>query len=480
MSDEIIYGLTETGFNIKRHPEIIADTEADLKHYFSNDIDLRSDSVFGQINGVYSKPAIDIWEILETLYQENHPSEASGVHLDYICEYNAITRLPAISSQVIIGLLGDIGTIIPQNSQIEDENGNIYYAKSNYTLQFDNQLLVYININNIADNTLYTIQFDSTTYSYMSSGTATESEIINGLIADIELDLLKTINVININDAAIKCENINYSSFTTVVSTDLNIWVPAVFLSLEKKSIYSVINSIINIVNPISGLNEVNNFEEGTLGRLVESDTELRLRRKQSLQKVGGGNLNAIVSRIINDVPNVVSVKGYENREPIIVDSLPPHSINIFIEGGEDADIANILWLSKGGGIQTYGNTFYDITDSNGNLQRMFWSRPTPFYTWVKVSYTKYSEEIFPSDGETTMKNTVLTYGNTFTSGLDIIPQRFISDIFKNVIGIETLLIGIFASLNSGDTPSYVTSKIAVAKDRICKFDLSRITVVEV
>lgn len=480
MSHVPTYGLTEQGFNIKRMPEIISDIEKDEKTKFGSDINLKSDSVFSQLNGVFSKPAIDIWEILEEVYNQQHPSEASHIHLDYLCELNAITRLPAISSQVTIGLRGDINTLIPQNSQIIDTNGNRYYARSNYILSNVDQLMIYITVATVENETEYTIQFDEVTYSYTSSNSANENEIINGLIDKINDDISKFIDVLNLDDKIIKCQGSTGGIFYTSVSANLYFWMPTTFLSIIKDSIYSPIYSINEIINPIAGLEEINNFEEGILGRVTESDTDLRLRRKSSLQNVGGGNLNAIVSRIQNDVEGVTSVKGYENRESIVVDGLPPHSISIFIEGGTALDIGYKLWEVKGGGIQTYGNTYYDITDSNSDLQRMFFSRPILFYVWIKVEYTKYDEELFPVNGEDTMQNTILEYGNTFTVGLDIIPQRFSAPLFINIAGIETITVKIFASLNSGDTPSYVTTSISVNYDRIAVFDLSRITIEEV
>jgi uncharacterized phage protein gp47/JayE len=480
MSHVPTYGLTEQGFNIKRMPEIISDIEDDEKIKFGNDINLKSDSVFSQLNGVFSKPAIDIWEILEDIYQQQHPSEAGNIHLDYLCELNAIVRLAAISSQVNIALRGDLNTLIPQDTQIIDTNGNIYYAYSNYTLSNVDQLKMYITVATVENETEYTIQFDEVTYSFTSSISTSESEIINGLIDEINNDISKFIDVTNLDDKIIKCVGSTGGVFYTNVSENLYFWMPAKFLSIIKDSIYSPLYSITEVITPVSGLEEINNFEEGILGRTTESDTDLRLRRKNSLQNVGGGNLNAIVSRVQNDVVGVTSVKGYENRESSVVDGLPPHSISIFIEGGDPIDICNKLWEVKGGGIQTYGKTYFDIIDSNGDKERIFFSRPVPFYVWVKVEYTKYNEEIFPVNGEDTMKDIVLEYGNIFTVGLDIIPQRFTAPLFTGVVGIETIIVKIFASLNSGDTPSYVTTPLSVSYDRIATFDLSRIIIEEV
>ena len=105
----------------------------------------------------------------------------------------------------------------------------------------------------------------------------------------------------------------------------------------------------------------------------------MRLRREQSLQVTGAGTLPSIVARLQDDVSGVTTVKGYENRTDVIdVSGRPPHSIEMVVEGGDDQDIIDTLWLVKGGGIQTFGNTSGVAVDSNGNNQTLYFSRPTP------------------------------------------------------------------------------------------------------
>jgi hypothetical protein len=473
------YGLTEYGFNAKRLPNLLIDCENSLNTKFQKKVDVSPKATFGILNGIYNKTAIDLWEIMEDLYHQQHVNECNGIHQDYLYQLNSLQRLPAISSQVIIGLQGNISTIIPQNTLIQDLNGNNYYAKSQYIITNLNQLLFYVTIKTIANLTDYTLQIGETIYTYTSSSNATESEIINGLFDQIDQDITKVIVIQNLIDKTLKLSYEN--TFSIEISDNLYFWTPAVFLSVEKENIYVAINTITEIVNNQVGWELINNFEEMISGRRKETDEEFRERRRTSLQVVGGGNLNAIVSRVLNDVPTIKTIKGFENSESVQVGDLPPNCISLYIEGAEDKnkEIAESIWNCKGGGIPTYGNFYYDIIDSNGTTQRIKFSRPVYFYTWVKVEYSKYDEEIFPSNGEETIKLNILNFGDTFVTGLDIIPQRFFKYIFE-VDGIEEVIVSVFASLNEEDTPSYQLTPISVEIGQIAKFNIDRIIVEEV
>lgn len=150
-----------------------------------------------------------------------------------------------------------------------------------------------------------------------------------------------------------------------------------------------------------------------------------------------------------------------------------PKSFEAVVQGGTDEDVANKIWETKPAGIQTFGNTSFSITDSQGDPQVMNFSRPTPIYIWIDVDLTLYDEETFPSNGVALVEQAFVDYGNTLGIGEDVLFQRVLCQIF-NVTGIASGSLQIASTLNEGDSPSFGTSDIDIGESEIAVFSLTR------
>ena len=362
--------------------------------------------------------------------------------------------------------------------------------------------------------------------------------------------------------------------FSIAVGTNLNITAqatPVVFLSQDFGPIVAPINTLTEILTPISGWISINNPKAGLTGRLIETDAELRIRRNNSLRLLGAGTVESIRARLLQQVPGVTSAFVFENRnltqEPILIVlnqdlvagntivvvlngvTLPtvtfaishlatmnviaaliqnqpevvtatvsgtanrtitmnmasaievimipndftvsggasqatavikggrfPKSFEAVVQGGTDADVANKIWTTKPAGIQTFGNTAFTITDSQGEFQVINFSRPTPIYIWVTVALTLYAEEVFPPNGQDLVAAAINTYGSSLGIGVDVLLQRVLAQIF-NVPGIASGVMQIAATNLPGDSPLFSTADIVIAENEVSIFDLTRITV---
>lgn len=100
-------------------------------------------------------------------------------------------------------------------------------------------------------------------------------------------------------------------------------------------------NSLTEILTPIAGWQSLTNFQAGITGRNTETDAELRLRRNNSLRVAGSATLEAIRSRLLQDVPGVSSVFMFENvtmtQEPSVVtfsqDFVTGNVISVVVDG---------------------------------------------------------------------------------------------------------------------------------------------------
>lgn len=362
--------------------------------------------------------------------------------------------------------------------------------------------------------------------------------------------------------------------FSIAVGTNLNITAqatPVVFLSQDFGPIVAPINTLTEILTPISGWISINNPKAGLTGRLIETDAELRIRRNNSLRLLGAGTVESIRARLLQQVPGVTSAFVFENRdltqEPILIvlnqdlvagntivvvlngTTLPtvtfaishlatmnviaaliqnqpevvtatvggtanrtitmnmasaievimipndftvsggasqatavikggrfPKSFEAVVQGGTDADVANKIWTTKPAGIQTFGNTAFTITDSQGEFQVINFSRPTPIYIWVTVALTLYAEEVFPPNGQDLVAAAINTYGSNLGIGVDVLLQRVLAQIF-NVPGIASGVMQIASTNLPGDSPLFGTADISIAENEVAIFDLTRITV---
>ena len=180
-------------------------------------------------------------------------------------------------------------------------------------------------------------------------------------------------------------------------------------------------------------------------------------------------NMNILMDLVVNSVVTSVS-----SQTAIITGGRPPKSFEAVVEGGSDENIANTIWEAKPAGIETYGNTSYTITDSQGDPQVIFFSRPTPIYIWVTCALTLYPEETFPPNGTSLVAAAINSYGNSLGIGVDVLFQRVLAQIFT-VSGIASGNMSIAATFDLVTSPTYGTSDIIIAENQISIFDLSRI-----
>lgn len=474
------YGLTDKGFRVKRQQQILLEMQTDTLEKFGN-VQTDPESVIGQQLGVYSKPATDNWEQLGRIYSALNPVTATGISLDFCCAFNGIKRLGAIPSTGFIGLKGTLTSLIPAGTLVKSNlDGNLFSILFDATLSESDLSRAYMQINSLDADTTYSFAINDGVISVIvttDSGSVPDYDnIVDDLIDQMNTNDDCIASGVNLGLGCILLLPKGQQLFNVIETSSMFDFYNSVqFQSVNLGAIPVSIRTINLIETPVTGLDSVNNFEQGTKGRNRETDAELRLRRADSLQIAGAAVLNAIVSRMIREVEGVTTCKGYENVEDYEVDDRPPHSIEIIVQGGTDHDIATQLWNTKGGGIKTFGNTSHDIIDSNGDPQTMYFSRPIVVYGWVQVSIYLYDEEIYPTNGNELVRQYLLEYGLTHTIGLDIIPQRFVPKVLLNVPGIDHIDILVARTDEPDDTPVWQGTSISIAATEIAVFSLDRI-----
>lgn len=136
--------------------------------------------------------------------------------------------------------------------------------------------------------------------------------------------------------------------------------VDTTFATVEHGPIEIGASTVTKIVTVIAGWDTVTNSAAGSTGRDLEPDGELRNRMKESYAMNANGTVANIQANLaqLDGVLDCIVLENYTNLKQTQYElELEPHSIAVCIVGGEDADIARVIFERKSGGCGTNGDT---------------------------------------------------------------------------------------------------------------------------
>ena len=485
------FGVTPTGFVLKRQEDIEAEVTQDLINAFGQ-IDTDPDSVFGQLIGVLCFQMAQEWEQMESVYNSEYPSSAEGTSLDGAASYIGLTRLPASQSSCVVELKGAEGTVVPAGTQIaQGLTGYLFDTQSDVTIT-EAALHKTILAVTVAASTTYNFTINGQAIAVTSdSGNPSVDQVYNQIMfAILAYPALAAALYVqhNSGDAFLTIQNkslVVADTFSISVGADLTlseIWCPAATLC-ETSAAYPVPVGSLNIIaSPISGLTAVTNLVDGVTGRHVETDTAFRIRRRNSLKITGAATLSSILSRVLQDVPEVTQAFIYENATGS-TDSFgrPGHSFELIVAALNTSTInqkiANKIWERKPAGILAYGQTVMNVIDSNGNNQPIGFSHAAPKYAWVRLSCsTSGSDQVFPVTGRDIIKSAIMTLGAGLTFGNDLLLQPFAACGYA-AGGITSVTCELAITDDPAGSPVYAMTNIVISANNYATFDLSRIVV---
>lgn len=473
--------LTTAGFERKRLSELKTEFDAKFTEALGP-INTQPDSVVGEVIGIFSAAMDDLWEALQDNYDSMYPYSAEGTSLDGAVSFVGLERLKATATTVVAMCYGDESTLIPSQSLARSIDNIQYITTSDTVLSRSACGDVEISVNTVTDNANYQLIVGGVSVVYTADSDTSDQEIANGLA--LLIDDSKYLATAENGILRIRSVDL-YSDFTLTYDSKLTIdklGTPVVFTCLELGANSLPVGSLNRIDSSIFGWNEINNLVAGDTGRNVESDEELRVRHANLRSVAGSATVNAIRSRLAQEVDSISSASVYENRTNQINSfSMPPHSVECVVVGGSNQEIANKIFEVKPAGIETYGNISTEVLDENGDLQIVKFSRATSSYAWVRVSIDAlYPEESLTLSIQNAIKTAVMSYGSTIGIGEDIIVQRFYGPIYQSTSGLGSITVEVALTENPTDTPSYSTSNIPVSRTQSVAFDELRISVVGV
>lgn len=219
---------------------------------------------------------------------------------------------------------------------------------------------------------------------------------------------------------------------------------------------------------------------DATLGRNLETDAELRLRREELLRISGAATLEAIRSAV-RAVSEVLQAFVFENATNV-TDAFgrPPKSFEVVVQGGADQGIGQAIFDTKPIGIETFkepgpNGVTVQVTDSQGTIHDINFSRPTETRMYVDVTVSADAAEFGAGDqaaGEQAVKEAIEAVGDALQIGEDVIINKFLCAPFgvNGVLDVTAIAI-------EDTTPPTNTANITIADREIATFSDADISV---
>ncbi len=214
----------------------------------------------------------------------------------------------------------------------------------------------------------------------------------------------------------------------------------------------------------------INTGAQLTLGENEETDTSLKIRRRQSVSIGSSGYLNGLLAYVLQ-LNGVTDGALYENYSSV-TDSkgIPPHCIWLIVEGGASKDIANALYVKKSYGCDMKGDISYTITTPSNQQFIAKWSEPTTQNIQMRFTIKSLKTDItFDTDAisQYIIDNTSFMIGGyADTASLTATAQAAI-----DANGGEGLALNVLISSNGTDWVEYLSPVIAT------KFVLSTVDI---
>lgn len=475
-------GVTTTGFKNKTFEEIRTSIVLDAvkEEYLGPDMPTTPDSVIGNFINIIGAAIKDTWDLQQNVLNMQNLATAEGIYLDNLAALVRVTRLTEIGSSGLLEVVGDsIGTTLVANTPVKDTDGRGLLLQKEIILNKSICYSVTFKIDSVVDGATYTISVEGTTYSTVANTASTNLTLLATLNSAIQAGSGFTSTLIETNSQVL-IKSISTTNQLTITNSNNMVLhrISAVITaeSIEKGAVAYLIGTITNLPTPVAGFISISNIQDFSLGRLRETDNELRIRATNVGEASGTGTPPAIKAALLNDVAGVIAVNIEENIT-LTAGTLPAKSYRVTVSGGTDADVSKKIMETKPATANTDGTETVQVADANGDNQTIKFSRFVAEFAWVKIIYSVNPEETFPSTGAVSVQAAVSAKGNLMVPSADLEPTRFYGSAYGATAGMIITSIQVAKTSTAGGTPSYSSSKIVVPDTTTISFDPSRVIV---
>jgi hypothetical protein len=455
------FGLTPTGFVPKTYEDLITEAKSNIQSIYGLSFNLINGIAY-RYTAVMMERIAELWEILQAIVSSQDPDGGTGVGLEGIAAITGTLKLKATQSRVVLSLTGAPATLVETGARAKAAStGSFWVTDEDGTIAA---------VPAWAGGTLYAAGDRRTNagrvYICTLGGTSGISPLLpptTATDADITIDVPHW-RFIGEGTGVIDVDAVSKDTGPVIgVSGDITVRDTAVF-----------------------GWNGVKNLADAALGRNIETDAELRVRREQELSQAGTTVPDAIRADLLEleDSTETKIVQSatvfYNDSDVTDSDGVPPHSVECLVRlpVGADFDqlVYNQLFASVAAGIRTHGTSVGTVVDSEGTSHTIKFTRPQEITIYVDLTFTK-DPRTYPANGNAQVQAAVVDYGNAQLGGVDAVASRIGAQAFK-VTGVLDVprsgsLGGCLIKTSAGPTSD---ATIAISTRQLAVYDTSRIT----
>jgi len=242
--------------------------------------------------------------------------------------------------------------------------------------------------------------------------------------------------------------------------------------SEEYGEIQAYAGTLNQIITPVGGLASVVNVLDAVAGRAGETDSSLRLRREDELRANGAATRESIRADVLN-VPGVAAAHVFVNDTNATVDGVLPNSIEVMVQGGDDAEVRRAIYETKGAGINTVGALSGTVTDSEGQPVTIRFSRPVILPIYMRITI-HVDPAIYPVNGDELVKAALAGFGDTLPVGRDLKRAQFFGPIFSVPGVVDVPFFGVGTSFAAAATQA---THITIGSRSLADVDTGTITI---
>lgn len=499
------YGVTTTGFVVKDTDTINSEIGDEEKNTITSALNLQADSSIGQVNGIMAAKLNEVWELGQAIYRAFQPDYATGDALDNISAITGVTRLPAQQSTTTLTLNLDAGTTVPSGSLVSSAVTGVQFettagvtnggaGPANVTVAAQSVLFDAVSAPAGTLDTIDTPVAGWTANAGITSGSAETYALSDGLTLTVKVDngseQTATFNTADFADIA----NATAAEVAAVIDTDITGATSfdsggSVRIESDTVGLNTAIQVTGGTANGTLGFSTTTitamNQADAVLGRLEESDQDLRLRREELLTVGGKATINALRSALL-DVDGVTAVNVFENAT-LVTDAfgVPGKAFESVVSGSFDnQDVIDAIGDTKPLGIQAYGTDVSGtFTDSQGFTHTIEFSFPTEIEIWLSFILDTDALVFGGGDaaaGRAAVRSAVVSKAEMFQSiGDDVVALRY-KCVPLEIVGVNDVTNYLIDTSDPGPPappPPDLEANISIASRETAIFAVTRIYV---
>ncbi len=304
------YGVTLTGFVPKRMDEIYLSLQGKVSDALGVNVMENPQSFLNVLLTLISDEIAQSWECDQQTYHALYPSSAQGVSLDNAVQFAGLRRIADQKTFYNILCTGDDGSVIPAGTTISSitQPPMLFLCSADREISRQSCNKAKIKIISLEENDVYTIGLNGDLYT-VSSGEEPDEQIILQALAD-KIPKEEYTSTVQEGILLIEDKNVQKSN-TLLLSENMTTESVSTLINFESQDFgkYQLPNdSITKIVTNRTGFLSCTNLIEPVLGRMQETDVELRQSYIKRISAHAARMTNSIACRVLPQL-NVMKIK---------------------------------------------------------------------------------------------------------------------------------------------------------------------------